>query len=121
VPLDAFEHTREHAIVRVEVGLALDQAGTLKVIEAQQAGAVQPVLQRAHEHLPFLNGDQHAFIAQAVEEIEKTCADNCRSARECQAARQRADALVAKERVAEIFRLPFGAVLRGSQHQGTRG
>ncbi len=71
LPLDALEDAREDPVVGVEVGLALDQAGAPEVVEAQQAAAVQSLLERAQERLPLLDGDRHAFVAQAVEEIEK--------------------------------------------------
>ena len=58
-------------VVGVEVGLALDQTGAPEMVEAQQAGAVQPLLERAQERLPLLDADRNAFVPQTVEEIEE--------------------------------------------------
>ena len=71
LPLDALEDAREDAVVGVEVGLALHQTGAPEVVEAQQAAAVQSLFEGAQERLPLLDGDRNAFVAQAVEEIEK--------------------------------------------------
>ncbi len=70
-PFDPFEHAREDAIVGIEVGFALDQAGAAKMVEAEQGGTMQSLLHGAQECLPFLDGDGNALFAQAVEEIEK--------------------------------------------------
>jgi len=69
--LDAVKDVREDAVERIEVGLALDQAGLCQVIEAEQVAAMQPLLEGGHQHLPFLDGDGDAFVAQAVEEVEE--------------------------------------------------
>ena len=68
---DAPENPGENPVVSVEVGLALDQAGAPQVVEAEQAGAVQPFFQRAQESLPLLDGDRHAFFAKAIKEVEE--------------------------------------------------
>ena len=69
--LDALEDAREDAVVGVEVGLALHQAGARQVIEAEQARAVQAALQRLEERHPLLHRDRDAFVAQPVEEVEE--------------------------------------------------
>src|SRR5262249_876261 len=71
---DASEHTREDLVVGGEEGLALHQAGAAQVVEAQQARAVQPLLQRCEKRLPLLDGDRDALLAQAGEEIEEHAA-----------------------------------------------
>src|SRR5262249_29837086 len=79
-PLDALEDALEHAVVGVEVRLALHQAGAAQVVEAQQARAVQPLLERRQEGLPFLDGDGDALVAQPVEEVEEHLPTGCSAA-----------------------------------------
>src|SRR5262249_5387077 len=70
-PLDSPEHPGEDPVVRVEVGLALHQAGAPEVVEPEQARAMQPLVERGEERLPFLDGDRHPFLSQPVEEVEE--------------------------------------------------
>src|SRR5207253_1130568 len=49
LPFDAVEHTREHAVEGVVVGLALHQACAREVVEAEQTRTVQTLAQRFDE------------------------------------------------------------------------
>src|SRR5262249_37629804 len=71
---DAPENTRADLAVGVEAGRAIHQGGAAQVVEAQQARAVQPLLQRRENRLPLLDGDRDALLAQAGEEIEEHAA-----------------------------------------------
>src|SRR5262249_41437077 len=71
LPLDAFEDAREDPVVGIEVGLALHQPRAPEVVEAEQVGAVEALLERGEEGLPLLDGDRHALVAQAVEQVEE--------------------------------------------------
>src|SRR4029077_18057081 len=55
--LHAAEHAREHAGVRVEVGLALHQNRAAEVVEAKQARPVKILFDGAEQSLPFLDRD----------------------------------------------------------------
>src|SRR5437867_1210332 len=61
--LYAAEHAREHAIIRVEVGLALHQNRAAEVIEAKQARSVKVLFDATEQRLPFLDRNRHAFGA----------------------------------------------------------
>src|SRR5262249_38447049 len=65
------EHARKHAIIRVEVGLALHQKRAAEVIEAKQARSMEVLFDGAKQRLPFLDRNRYAFGAQSVEEIEE--------------------------------------------------
>ena len=69
--LDALEDAEEDAVVGVEVGLALDQAGACQVVEAEQARSVQSLLERVEKRAPLLDADRHPFGAEPVEEVEE--------------------------------------------------
>ena len=69
--LDPVEHLGEGAVEGVEVRLALDETGPREVVEGQQARAVLPHGEGAHQHHPFLDGDGDACFAQCVEELEE--------------------------------------------------
>ena len=62
------------AIEGVEVGLALHQTGAGQVVEAQEARAVESLLQGFHQRHPFLDPDRNTGVAQLVEEIEEHAA-----------------------------------------------
>ena len=68
---DALEHLQERAIERVEVGLALHQHAARKVVEALQAGPVQPLRERVEQQQPLVRADRHALVAKLVEEIDE--------------------------------------------------
>src|SRR5262249_24573842 len=69
--LYAAEHAPEHAIIRVEVGLALHQNRAAEMIEAEQARSVKILFDGAQQGLPFLDRNRHALGAQPIEEIEE--------------------------------------------------
>src|SRR5262249_35739986 len=69
--LYAAEHAPEHAIIRVEVGLALHQNRATEMIEAEQARSVKILFDGAQQGLPFLDRNRHALGAQPIEEIEE--------------------------------------------------
>src|SRR5581483_6825687 len=69
--LDAAKDAGEHAVVGVEPGLALHEAGAAEVVEAEQARSVQPGLERAEERVPFVERDRDALGAQPVEKVEE--------------------------------------------------
>src|SRR5581483_4455320 len=69
--LDALEDAEEDAVERVEVRLALHEAGAGEVVEAEQARAVEALLERFEECAPLLDRDRHALGPEAVEEVEE--------------------------------------------------
>src|SRR5690349_3119882 len=69
LPLDALEHAREDSIVRVEVGLALHETRPPEMVEAEQARAMEALLERREEPLPLLDRDGDAGFAEPVEEV----------------------------------------------------
>jgi hypothetical protein len=106
--LDAAEDPREHAVERVEVGLALHEARRARRGRSRRATTVLTHRERAHEHHPLLDRDGDALVAQAVEELEehrlRLLAELRTEVRPL--ARQRATALaVARERVGVLLGL----------------